>query len=225
MVEYAAMNEIPSEKADAFIAACRRVAYYGLVGCSSGNLSWRIDADHMLISVSRSWLADMSGEDVALCRIGDGECLNGRIPSAETGFHLGILRERADVSVVLHFQTPFATTVACRSPETVDYAMIPEVPYYIGEIASVPYLHPGSDEVAAAVIEAMRTCDMVMMVNHGQVTVGDSFDDVIQKAYFIELACQAIVLGGDGARAMSDENSAHLRRIAREHGTGATPYR
>lgn len=208
--------DVSYEQFDMFIHACVNVGFHGLTNCSSGNLSWRVDDEHMLISASRAWLSDVSNEEVAVCRISEGECINGLTPSAETAFHAGILRRRPDVSVVLHFQTPFATTLACGDLESVNYNVIPEIPYYIGPVGVVPYLPPGSPELAAAVIDTMQTHDMAMMVNHGQVTVGTSFKDVIQKACLFELACEIIVHGGGRARPMSDEDIAHLRKAAEQ---------
>jgi len=212
--------DISYDHYDMFIHACVTVGAHGLAHCSSGNLSWRVNDEHMLISASRSWLSDVSNEDVSVCRISDGECVHGPKPSVETVFHAGILRRRPDVSVVLHFQTPFATTLACKAPETVNYNVIPEIPYYIGAVGFVPYLPPGSRELADAVTESMRTHDLAQMANHGQVTVGTGFPEVIQKAVFFELACEIIVRGGDDVRPLPPAAVQHQRNVARGEGTG-----
>ncbi len=206
---------------DEFIAASHRVASYGLVRCSSGNLSMRIDADCMLITASRSWMAHLTRGDVAVCRISDGEMLDGGTPSVETGFHAGILRERADANAVLHFQSPSATTLACCEPAQVDFHVIPEIAYYIGAIATVPYILPGSAELAEAVVQAMKGHDLAVMRNHGLVTAGASLADVIQKAAFFELACEVILRAGDQAQPLSDEATAELRAAARGCGPGS----
>ncbi len=82
--------------------------------CSSGNLSLRFGEDRLLATATRSWLERITPADVALCRISDGERLGGARPTVEIGFHAGILRERPEMNVVLHFQTPCATALACR---------------------------------------------------------------------------------------------------------------
>jgi ribulose-5-phosphate 4-epimerase/fuculose-1-phosphate aldolase len=64
-------------------------------------------------------------------------------------------------------------------------------------VARVPYFTPGSEALAAAVTQAMRTHDMVLLSNHGQVTAARDFDHVLQNAEFFELACQIILLGGN----------------------------
>ncbi len=189
------MMDIAQKKIGAFVSACHKAADYGLVRCSSGNMSWRIDEERMLVSASGSWMKEITPNQVTVCRIADTEVLAGPRPSVETVFHAGILRNRPEANVVLHFQTDAATTLASCNPGDVDYFVIPEIPCYIGEIGIIPHLLPGSSELAEATIDVMKTHNLAMMANHGQVTLGENFDDAIQKAVFFELACSIILQG------------------------------
>jgi ribulose-5-phosphate 4-epimerase/fuculose-1-phosphate aldolase len=207
------MNELTQESVDRFVEACRDVARRGLVHCSCGNLSMRVDDGHFLITATGSWMERMSAEQTTLCRTQDGAIVSGRRPSSEVGFHAGILRARPETNVVLHFQTPCATALACRKPDGIAYAVIPEIPYYIGSVGRVPYFTPGSEALSEAVIEAMRANDMVLMANHGQVTAGRDYDQVVQNAEFFELACQILLIGGDTVTPMSPEAAAELRAL------------
>lgn len=198
---------------DTFIAAARSVAAHNLVLCGSGNLSWRIDDGHMLVTVTNSWMRRMCADQVTVCRIADGASIDGKKPSKEIGFHAAILRERPDVNVVLHFQSPYATTVACMEPHIEDFFVIPEIAYYIGPVSVVPYHLPGSRELAEATTAAMREHNLAILQNHGQVTVGKDFDEVIGNAAYFELACKIIVDGGDNIRHLSEEAAAELRRL------------
>ena len=191
------MNEISEQQIDEFVAGCRRVAAHGLVHCSSGNVSWRANAELMLITTTRSWLSDLSRDDVAICQIADGRVLNGKRPSVELAFHAGILRSRSDVNVVLHCQTPSATALACMPTPDEVYNVIPEIPYYIGPVKTVSFQLPGSETLGQTVMMAMQEHDLVQLRNHGQVTVGKDFRHTIQKAMFFELACQIILHAGD----------------------------
>ena len=103
---------ITSEQIEKFIMQAHRVGDAGLIVCCSGNLCWRIGED-ALVSVTGSCLPSLTNEKVSVCRVADGEVLNGVKPSMESGFHLGVLRERPDVDVVLLCQSPYSTAVAC----------------------------------------------------------------------------------------------------------------
>ncbi|AQQ72159.1 L-fuculose phosphate aldolase [Limihaloglobus sulfuriphilus] len=173
--------------------ACRKAASFDLFKCSSGNMSWRIDDSHMAVTATRSWLGELTAEQVALCRLIDGETLNKVKPTVEARFHLGILRCRPEMNVVLHFQSRYATAVACGDSSSYNFNVIPEIPYYIGKIGIVPFLPPGSPELAEAVIEQMKTHNLAVMRNHGLVTVAENFNMAIQNAVFFELACSVLL--------------------------------
>jgi ribulose-5-phosphate 4-epimerase/fuculose-1-phosphate aldolase len=205
------MFSVDPTKVEAFVAGARKAAGYGLMRCSSGNMSCRLDQSHMLVKASRCWMAELDPEDVCVCRITDGSLVTGRPPSVEIGFHSGLLHARPDVNVVLHFQTPYATALACHEPPIENYFIIPEVPYYIGPIAHVPHIRPGSRELAQAVVKAMADHDLAQLANHGQVVVGQTYDDVIQKAVFFELACELLYHTGKNARLLTAEQVVALK--------------
>lgn len=128
---------------DEFVRQAHRVGKAGLTICSSGNLSWRI-GDEVLISGTGSWVPELRANRVSLCRLSDGTVLNGVKPSMESVFHLGVLRERPDVNVVLHFQSPYATAVACMKDRPSDFNVTAEIPLHVGaEIPMIPYFRPG----------------------------------------------------------------------------------
>ena len=191
---------------DDFIRASHRMAQAGLMRFSSGNLSWRIDDTQVFLTASRSWMERLTADDVVTVNLADGAVTAGqKSPSVESRFHLGILRRRPEVSVVLHFQSPSATALACSAAVSDwNLAVIPEIPYYIGPVGCVGFFMPGSEELAQATIDVMADHDLAMMQNHGLVVVGTSPDDVIQKAGFFELACD-ILLKNPKAAALSDE--------------------
>lgn len=188
---------ITSKLIDMFVAQARRVGDAGLTICSSGNLSWRI-GDKVLLSGTGSWVPELTAKRVSVCRLSDGAILNGVRPSMESTFHMGVLRERPDVNVVLHFQSPYATAIACRKdlPSTLNFTA--ECPLHVGEeIPMIPYFRPGSPELAQHVIEAMATHNSVMLLKHGQVVCGKDFDQAFERAMFFEMACRIAVLNGD----------------------------
>ncbi|MBN2138300.1 MAG: class II aldolase/adducin family protein [Sedimentisphaerales bacterium] len=181
------------EKIDEFILACHRVGRYGLLGYSSGNMSYRLDSDLVAVSGRGAWLGEITTEDVALCMLASGCNVAGAEPTAESAIHLGILWSRKNVNVVLHCQSPYATAIACGSLVEQNFNVIPEIPIYIGVPAVIDYLPPGSKELAKEVVSAMQQHDLAILRNHGQVVVGRDFNDAIQKAGFFELACRIIL--------------------------------
>ena len=188
---------ITEQHIEQFLAMAHRVGDAGLTICSSGNLSWRV-GDEALVSGTGSWVPSLQREKVALCRVATGEVLNGVKPSMESGFHLGVLRERPDVDVVLHFQSPYATAVACMTDIPTNFNVTAEIPCHVGsEIPVIPYFRPGSPELAEHVKEALRTHNSCLLRKHGQVVCGKDFDEVFERAMFFEMACRIIVQSGE----------------------------
>lgn len=198
------MLEINSIDIESFVAACHRAASYKLQQFSSGNMSRRISGNLALLSASRSWLENITSNQVALCEIETGELLNSITPTVESEFHLGILKQRKDIDVVFHFQSPFATAIACSDCADIDFFVIPEIPYYIGKPTIVEALVPGSKELAQATINAMRKTNLAILKNHGFVTVAKTYNEAIQQAGFFELACQ-IILTNPNAKALPSD--------------------
>jgi len=193
-----------------FVKAAKMVGYYNLLNCSSGNLSQRISDGKILLSKSGSWLAEITDEEVSLCELASGKILNDVKPTVENLFHRGIMKQRDDVNTILHFQSPYATIIACSCKDYFNFNVIAEIPLYIGNIGTVPYLVPGSAELAAAVINATKESDMVIMRNHGLVAVGKDYRDVIQKAKFFELACEIMINSNGQVNYLNDEDISDL---------------
>ena len=187
-----------------FLRQAHRVGDAGLTLCSSGNISWRI-GDEALVSGTGSWVPTLPKEKVAVCRVSDGEVLNGVKPSMESGFHLGVLRERPDCDVVLHFQSKYATVVSCMTETPKDFNVTAEVPCHVGrEIPVIPYFRPGSPELAEAVKAALKNHNSALMLKHGQVVCGKDFNQALERATFMEMASRLAVLNGDNLETFTD---------------------
>lgn len=186
-----------SESINQFVEMARRVGKAGLTVCSSGNLSIRL-GEEVLISGTGSWVPELTADRVSVCRLSDGEVLNGIRPSIESVFHMGVMREREDVGCVLHFQSPYATAVACMKNRPTNFNFTAECPLHVGEeIPMIPYYRPGSPELAKAVVEAMRDHNSVMLLKHGQVVCGKDFNQAMERAMFMEMAYRIAVINGD----------------------------
>ncbi|MBW6489786.1 MAG: class II aldolase/adducin family protein [Lentimicrobium sp.] len=178
-----------------FVSKAHEIAQKGLVNCSSGNLSYRLNESEIIISKTGSWLEKITNSEVSVINILSGEVKNGVAPSGEWKLHTAVYLKRADINVVLHCQSPCATSLACiaRKP---DYNAIIEVPLYIGEIPHLPFCMPGSDLLAKTVSEQPKESNVIQMSNHGQVVLGSTYDEAIERAVFFELCCNIIINTG-----------------------------
>jgi len=208
------MQPVTQDEKNEFVNACHRVDRVGLLRYSSGNMSWRLRDDIMLVSATGSWLGELTIDQIAVCRINTGELIGDVKPSVEAGFHRGVLLARPEMNVVLHFQTPYATALCCapKKPE-INFNLTIEMPFYIGEPGWVPYACPGTEGLAKSVIEEMKTHDLIMMQNHGLAACGKNFRDVTQKAGFFEMTCEMLA-HNPNATPMPEAGVKELRDLA-----------
>lgn len=201
---------------DAFIEAAHLIGKLQLLHCSSGNLSWRVD-NEVMISATGSWLPNIQKKKIAILDLESGRSLNNVKPSMEHLFHLGVMRQRKDVNVVLHFQSEYATTISCMKEKPSNFNIISEIPYHIGKnIAIVPYFVPGTPQLANAVVEALKDTNACLLSNHGQVVCGKDFESVMERAVFLEIACRIMVQSGMNYNVLSSTDVATLEQLGKK---------
>ena len=87
-----------------------------------------------------------------------------------------------------------------------DFNVTAEIPCHVGrEIPVIPYFRPGSPELAEGVKAALKDHNSALMLKHGQVVCGKTFDEVFERATFFEMACRIIVLSGGKYNTLTKE--------------------
>lgn len=211
------MNTDPTQTYQDLIAFGRAAAAEGLLLSTCGNASLRVDDDHIAISGSGTELRDLAPEDIALVRLSDGAHVGGPKPSIELPMHAGVYRVRADAGAVLHSQSRAATVLACHEQPPRNLDFIPEIPAYVRKHVYVPYLSPGSGDLAGLVAEAFADPDVtvVQMQNHGQTFAGRTWTKTVRRAVFFELACW-MALQSDALRTIPPADVELLRGYSRD---------
>jgi ribulose-5-phosphate 4-epimerase/fuculose-1-phosphate aldolase len=159
---------------------------------TSGNISVRLDSDHMFITASGTFMGDLSPEDFVKYNIHSGRFESSRKASKETAMHSGIYQRRADVGAILH-SSPFYTTLMASSNEPIISNLFIETMYYLENVAYVDYFHPGSKELGEAVAEQSSKANIVMMRNHGVTVFDDTVNEALMRLETLEMACRMII--------------------------------
>lgn len=156
---------------------------------TAGNLSARIDPDHCIITGTGTVLEDLTEESFARCEI-NGEGYVGPIrPSSELKVHQQVYLARPDAGAVLH-ASPFFTTLAASSNLELNTNLTPESMVYVGTIRTVPYLHAGTAELAIAVGQAAPDATVIIMGNHGMVSLGPTIARAFASLESLEIHCK-----------------------------------
>ncbi|MBI5742097.1 MAG: class II aldolase/adducin family protein [Nitrospirae bacterium] len=188
----------------------RRAFDLGLVWGTSGNVSIRAGADTFFITATGKSLGDMTDKDLVLCRIGRDR--SHKKASMEWRLHSEIYESRKDANAVFHSQPPYSTIIACARDKKIKTALIPETIAYLRQIEIIPYCHAGSVELAKKCGEAAKRADVLLLENHGVITVGSGIEEAVNKTLTFEFLCGLSVL----SKAAGIELKAINTRQARE---------
>uniref|UniRef100_A0A831X7N8 Class II aldolase/adducin family protein n=1 Tax=Thermorudis peleae TaxID=1382356 RepID=A0A831X7N8_9BACT len=196
------------------IALGRLAGRRGFLWGTTGNVSVRRSEAHFLITERGTTLDQLDAQNLVLCPLRGGP---GEPPeaSSEIQLHRHIYQRRPDVRCVIHLSPLYTTMVACTDLE-LPTDLVPETVRYLGEIARVPYIQPGTDELGRAVAEALGDDRyVVIMTNHGAVTVGDSSLTAFRRMETLEFLCRMVVMAqaaGLTLRGIGPEAAEALRR-------------
>jgi L-fuculose-phosphate aldolase len=189
---------------------------------TSGNLSVRCE-DGFLITPSSLPYEIMTANDLVAMDF-DGTYEGKHRPSSEWRFHRDILHKRADVDVVLHCHSVYATTLAVHHRE------IPAFHYMVGiaggtNIRCARYATFGTQALSDAAIEALEGRLSCLLGQHGQISLGKTLDSALWLATEVEtlsrMYVHALTIGDPPI--LSDEEMVRVIEQMRRMSYGQSP--
>jgi L-fuculose-phosphate aldolase len=182
----------------ALVTIMRRMHAAGLNRGTSGNASIRVPGG-MVVTPSGVAPDDLTSDAMVFVS-GDGTPdETGLRPSSEFRMHHFIQRGRPDAGAVVHCHSRHATILACcgRPIEPIHYMiLVAKAP----GVKVAPYATFGTEDLANAVVETMGAGNACLMANHGQVTIGRTWQQALAIAEEVEeqaaITYGALMLGG-----------------------------
>lgn len=165
----------------------------GLVLAAGGNVSLRVE-DRVYISPTGARLDALNPGEFALVDMHTREQLNDFKPSSELPMHLAGYRARPEARVVIHCHP--AHIIALASLGDPLPAMTADFLVYLNatQLPVIPYITPGTEELAQAVEREMRSVPVVMLGNHGLIATGPTVTRTLDRVLLAEESARVYML-------------------------------
>ena len=180
---------------------CHKMWQLGWVAANDGNITVKLGDDEFFATptgMSKCFITP----DKLLTVNRKGELLepNGSYkPSSEIKMHMRCYEVRDDIGAVLHAHPPTATGYAVAGLNMDAYSMI-ETVIAVGSVPLTPYGTPSTMEVPEAITPFLEKHDVMLLQNHGALTVGADLITAYYRMETLELwakiSLTAHLLGG-----------------------------
>ena len=224
MVEY----EIRLQIAD----ICKKMWQLGWVAANDGNVSVKLSDGDYLVTPAGVSKGDVTPEMLIKIPCCESETASSskavpasEKPSSEFKMHLRCYNERDDITAVVHAHPPCATAFAVAGKPLDDYSVM-ETVLTIGSVPVAPYATPSTDEVGDSIAPFLQHHDVLLLQNHGALTVGidliTAFHRMETLEHYAKIILNAHILGG--TKEISRENIEKLCNLRENYGiTGRHP--
>lgn len=178
----------------AILHVCKMLHAKNYLAAADGNVSYRLDDEHIFITPSGRPKAFIHESDIAVINL-RGEILSGT-PSAERVMHLAIYRKCPQAKSVVHAHTPSAVAWSIARPDLKELpsSALPEVILAAGRIPIVPYAIPTTADMGVALEEYLPSCRLMILSRHGSVSWGESLEEAYMGIERLEHAAETLRL-------------------------------
>jgi L-fuculose-phosphate aldolase len=174
-----------------------------LTTTSGGNISLRLTDDLFCITPSKLDKANLTGDLVALVTM-KGENLTPELPlSIEAEMHRRALITRPDIDAVVHAHPCYASAFTAMK-KSINTKLLAESWFLLEEPAFAAYARMGTIDLAQAVSQSLAESNVVLMENHGVLTVGktllEAFDliEVLENSAKMTFITETMEAAGRG---------------------------
>ena len=177
---------------DEVIRTVEEMYTHGLITSTGGNVSVRIPGrDELWITPNSSFKGALRADMLVRVDLEGnpiGDCPYA--PSSERMLHCAVYRSNPSVGAVIHSHAPKATILGLAG---LPFLPISTEAAFIGEIPRVPFIMPGTVELADAVGAAAKGAHAVIMQNHGLIVGGQNLRHASDMTLIIEQTADKLI--------------------------------
>ncbi|MBQ7740394.1 MAG: class II aldolase/adducin family protein [Eubacterium sp.] len=167
----------------------------GLIARTWGNVSARISDTQFVITPSGRAYEDLTPEEIVVVNIDDCSYEGDIKPSSEKGVHAAAYRHHPTVDFVIHTHQKAATIVSITGMEIRN--VYDEFKDVLGDkVPCAAYAMSTTDSLRKKVercIEMNPSARAIMMMHHGTICMGDSYEHAFALAESLEKCCEKVI--------------------------------
>lgn len=187
----------------------KKLCRSGLVAGRAGNLSVRLDKNNLLITATGCSLGNLKYSDILHVGLTKQKEAKTKQVSSEFPLHSSIYQNFA-YKVVIHCHPPLTNAYFSMYPSIKPLTL--ETKFYLGEIPVVKQKTPTVTR-PEAVIAALKKAKLVVLKNHGVVSVGENFVSALTLIETLESAVRVVAV----ARLLQQKNPNPLNKQLKKY--------
>lgn len=175
---------------------CLRMVADRLVVGSAGNVSVRIDAEHIVVSAGGVLYEHLSLADHPIVSLADGSHDGPLKPTSEIALHLKLMRDDPALQAIVHTHSRHAAAFAVARVD-LPFICNENIGPQSERIMVTEYAAPGTfdlGELAAHTFARQPGSRAILLANHGVVALGDSAEQAYITAAQVEWIAEVTYL-------------------------------
>lgn len=190
------------------------------IASNDGNISARLDEHSILITPTGINKGYLKEEQLIKCDL-EGNKLSGDLEvTSEIKMHLAVYKNRKDINAIVHAHPPASTAFASTNLKLDEDIILPEAVFSLGKIGYCDYGTPSTLEVALSVEREIRDSEVLLLSNHGALTLGKDVLSAYYKMESLEMVSRIImytkILGNP--KVLNEEEVEKLTKVKVEKG-------
>lgn len=175
------------------VSICHKLYERNLVTASDGNVSYRINEEHIILTPSGKSKGILKTEDILVVDF-KGNVVEGTGRSSkEYPMHRAIYQTKEEIKAVVHTHPVYATAFALAGKNIPNNHLI-EAKMMLKGCALAEYATPGTNEMVEAIKPYIDQVYVILLKNHGALTYGTSLEDAFCKMEVLESIAKTIIV-------------------------------
>ncbi|MHC4870728.1 MAG: class II aldolase/adducin family protein, partial [Planctomycetota bacterium] len=151
--------------------------------------------DKIVITASATDKGRITADEVGIITFAGENLTPDLKPSIETEMHLAVYKKRPDISAVVHAHPPLSSSF-CATNTPINCSLIAESKLILGNPAVAEYALMGTSDLADSVAASAVDSNVILMENHGILTVGTSLLQAFDRIEVLESAAKITLTTG-----------------------------